>query len=46
MLSEKDDKRFSKMPVYVLRHHPEWAGITLDEQGRADTTGVSNPVKK
>ncbi len=32
------------MLSYVLRHHPEWAGITLDEQGWADTATLVNNI--
>lgn len=47
MLSEKDNKRLSKLLSYVLRHHPEWAGIVLDEQGWADTSAlVKNIAEK
>lgn len=33
MLSEKETKRISKFLSYVLRHHPELIGISLDEKG-------------
>lgn len=33
MLDEKTSKRFSKFLSYVLRHHPELIGITMDQNG-------------
>lgn len=33
---KKDVTRFSKLLSYVLRHHPEAAGLELDRQGWAD----------
>lgn len=37
MLPEKEAKRLSKWLSYILRHHPESAGIVLDEHGWTDT---------
>lgn len=37
MLPEKEAKRLSKWLSYILRHHPESAGIVLDENGWTDT---------
>lgn len=42
MLSEKEAKRLSKWLSYILRHHPESAGIVLDEQGWMDTQTLIN----
>lgn len=36
MLSEKEATHLSKLLSFVLRHHPEHLGLTLDAQGWAD----------
>lgn len=38
MLSDKETKGISKFMSLVLRHKPETIGLTLDENGWADTT--------
>jgi len=40
MVSDNENKRISKFLSLVLRHHPGKIGLTLDEKGWADTTGL------
>jgi putative RNA 2'-phosphotransferase len=42
MLNEKENKRLSKFLSYILRHHPDAIGITLDEQGWTGTSALIN----
>ena len=39
-------KQISKFISYVLRHHPEEAGLTLDEQGWADANTLVASIQK
>jgi putative RNA 2'-phosphotransferase len=38
MLSEKENQHFSKLLSFILRHHPESAGVELDANGWTDTS--------
>jgi putative RNA 2'-phosphotransferase len=39
------DERLSRFLAYVLRHHPEEAGLALDERGSADLNQVLDAVR-
>ena len=39
-------KRISKYLSYILRHHPEEAGIELDKNGLAQTIGIIAAISK
>lgn len=45
MLSEKEATRLSKFLSFVLRHQPQTIGLTLDENGWADVTGLLQKLK-
>lgn len=46
MLTEKDITRISKFMSLVLRHQPETIGLTLDENGWADTTELIEKMNR
>ena len=40
------DERLSRFLAFVLRHHPEEANLTLDEQGSASLDELADAVRK
>jgi len=39
------DERLSRFLAFLLRHHPEEVGLTLDEQGAADLDALTEAIR-